>query len=424
MAIDWKKHFDALVKDVEWDKAEVKEKIYDAAVAWIGGDRKVLFDAIRKAIADEEITSQEVIGILAIVAQYSVKGSKAFPQEFVDRLLASLEDNKLTPTEIAETAVNWLAVRKKLAPNVLDLLRAAVADRLNKDDVRDAILQWIEDKASKSLRDEIEAILKGKEPVNLRGLILLSAAFLIQEGKLTNAGSTDEDFIGDFKGALKKLGQSKLADALRSLAAKDYPTLARLVLVAIGVKDENGIAEPLARMLLGEKPDDIVREFMVKAIKRGIPGASDSQAASLTRAIIGLIKGDLKLIPEQTEKELYFKEYHIAPEEYPVWVEVRKILYTAKLALVGGPVVDTDPLAKPHVFATAVIAPDTEVGSLIEKSRWPDLVTYIQNFTWSAYRSSPRAGKYRTDSPIALKSVQNHGTAQAVFDDIMFNIYV
>jgi hypothetical protein len=427
MAIDWKSFFDELVPEKSWKgvQQKVKDKAYDLVVQWIGGDRKTLVAAVKDALADGKLTDKEVIGVLSVVALDWVNNNSELGQSFAKDLLANLRDGELTATEVAEIAANWAATKLTANENLRDLIKAGVNGKLSKDEVKQAIFNWLEQRAGiPGLKDRLERILKSAKPVNLRSVVLIAASYLVAQGHLTKAGTTEEALVKDLVGALDGLGKSTLADALDALAGEDYAKAARLVLDELGLDDDNGIAGLLMKMLLGEDADPAIAEFVAGALKRALKdGIDDKQASALAATLIGIVKGDIELIPAKTESELFRELYKIGSRDYALWVEVRKILYAAKLAVAGGSVVPADAMTRPHVFAAASISPETVIGTLADKKQWPMLLQCIFVFTRTTFGRRPHGEKYLTESPVSANLLADGVDARFLLMDISVNLY-
>ena len=113
-----------------------------------------------------------------------------------------------------------------------------------------------------------------------------------------------------------------------------------------------------------------------------MPEITEDQAEALAKTVVGILKGEVELIPKLTEQQAL----KMSDWEYSIWSRVRKILYAAKLAMSEAALVSTDPLAQPHVFAAAAIGKATSVGSLAEMDQWPILLEQIARFTYTEFR--------------------------------------
>lgn len=423
MEIAWGEFFDDLVSDKSWKNAQkaLKDQAYKLIGKWFGADHKVLADAVRDALDDEDLSDKEVIGILSVVALDWVENNSELGTSFARDLLANLRDGELTATEIAEAGANWVATRVTTNENLRDLVKAGVNGKLSTDKVKEALYDWLEKRSGVSgLKEDVEKLLKSAKPVNLRSVVLLTCAYLIKDGVLKKASVTEEGLIGDLVKALSNLGKSSsLSDVFKALAEEDYAAAARLVIDHLGMDDDNGIAALLLQMLAGKDVDGAVQDFVAGALKRKVDGITDKQAGALAKTMLDVLNGKVELIPAQTEKE----RYGFSGPYYELWVEVRHILYAAKLAVAAAPVVSTDPMSRPHVFSAASIGLDTKIGSLAKEEDWPKLLEFIFRFSAESFGRRQYGEKFLTESPVNLDMVKLGATAERMHRNVRIALY-
>jgi hypothetical protein len=421
MAIDWTEYFDKLVKGVDWTnvKKDIRDAAYKQVAKWIGGDEKTITKALKDALKDGKLSEKEVIGILSVVALDSVKDSSELGKSFAEDLLKTLADGELTGTEIGEVAANWVATRVTKNETLRDLLKAVVDGKLNKDKVEEALFKWLEERSGiPGLKDRVKKILNSAKPVNLRSVILLTASYLIKDGVLTKGGTTDEDYLKNLIAAIDKLGKSSLADVFDALADADYAEAARQVLDELGIDDDLGVINALVKMFLHAKPEQAIQDFLAGALERGIKGIKSDQAKALAKTLMDIVSGRVELIPKQTEAELYADELGWNSRDYNLWLEVRRIVYAAKMAIAGGPVVPTDAMARPHVFAAAAIEPESIVGSLVGESSWPLFLQYIRAFTMEVFKKEVHVGDFQKWPPLLMSDLQAKEDGLTMFTNV------
>lgn len=428
MSVDWGKHFDALISDVGWKavSGSVREKVYALVEEWIFGDRDALKGAVKAALKDKALGDEEMVGILAILALDWAGKKSELGETFLTDLVRSLTDGELTATEIAELAANWVATHVTTNETLRDLIKAAVNGNLSRLEVLDALFEWLEDRSGVAgLKRRVEKILKSAKPVNLRSLVLVTVSYLIKEGVLKKASITQEGLVEDLVKAIGKLDEdSPLVAVFEALAQEDYAGAAQQILGDLGIEDSGALVQGLVRIFLEEKPSAVIQDFLAGAIKRQLKGdVTGKQAAELAQTIVGIANGTIKLIPELEERQLFKAEFGIDEEKWPVWVETRNILYAAKLALAGGSVVSTDPMARPHVFAAATITPGTVLADLAEPADHQKLMRLVFTFTKGVYGRLPRGEKYLTHGPISMDNVNARDAAEVMFNDIWMNVF-
>lgn len=358
----------------------LEQSACDLIQQWIGGDNAELADVVVQALQAGAVTEADIEAVLCAVA--SAYASKCpLGESFAKALLANLRDGKLGSEEIAELAAAWVASRTS-SPNLRALIEAAAAGELSKDEIEAAVLEWLRRRGATDLAATLEQALNSSRPltVTMRPLALLLAAYLVQLRRITDVGTTKEKLRAAVVTALGNLEDSELMEILKAIADKRYPDAARLVLSALGITAD----EAVVQALLSGKLQPFLRERLTAKLKGAIKDVSDAQAAALAEEAIRLLKGEDKLVPEQTEQQAL----GMGDWEYGIWTRTRQVLYAAKLAAEGGAIVPTDPMARPHVFAAAAISADTVVKTLVDESRWDYFLEYIDLFSRAEFAPS------------------------------------
>lgn len=414
MMLDWKFFLDKQLKDILGDASwpptsqDVLDKAHEQVAAWLAGDNAAIKKAITDALSDNKLTEKELTGILTLVAQ-GWANDKFLGNDFVLRLLASLSDGTLSAGEIADVAAEL--VTRKISNDTLKQLIKSVSDgHLSRDEVESALLDWVKRNGPAGLDAKLKTVLDSPDPVNLRSVIMLAVSFLITEGKITNPISSIDKQIKGVVDALQNYAGADMVKLIQALVDKDYLAAAKTVLAKLGVTIEDAVIQ----QILDGKFADVAQGFLKGALEREITDITDEQAAGLADAIIKIISGKMELIPAKNEQgALQLDDW-----QYGIWIEVRKVLYAVKMAIGGGPIVPSDAMAQPHVFAAAAIGFGTPVKSLAPEARWQELLDMLQAFTYIEFKAKPGGAQYKVERPIYMDMLKAGKTAEFIFDDV------
>jgi hypothetical protein len=383
MSQEWTAFFDTAVGG-DWTTAKplVRAKAHEFVAKWLIGDRELARKALISALSDDKLTEKELVGILAALAQ-SWENNSFFGNSFVQRILASLEDGDLTSREIAETAAEWTA-RRTTNDTLKQIIRSSADGHLSTNEIEQSIVDWLKRRGKTGLAQQVQQVLDAPQSLNLRSLVLMATAYLVSQGTLTQAGSTIDKQRSNLISAFNQLGDSGLIEIIQALVAGDDVKALILVLKDLGINAD----EALPKAILSGRLHDVLRELLVKSLARNIDGLKDGQPGDLADAIIGVFRGTVQIVIAQDERQ----ELGMGQNEYKIYVRVRKLVYAAKLAVAGGPLVPTDAMAQPHVFAAAALKPETEIGTLAPQDKWPlllDCLLKFKNVEFGSHGSVP-----------------------------------
>jgi len=303
-------------------------------------------------------------------------------------LLDALADGGLEKNEI-KGALLIAAAERAGGTEVAALLREALeAGPLNRQTAIRVIVAWgqsrIQDEALRSLFTELAGIVGTGSGLNA-GEIL---------DRVLRPSGIDAAVVGRVLGAVRdrRLDASEIVFLLTTLSAAaggtaslastgtplakaeavlqaGLPKGAEALLRKIVEEDwlgvlsaqlgtlEVGVGGSLLKQLLGGE----LRGKAVSKLTELLEKAGLDEAGTVANAIVDIASGARSLFAEGEEADSGLRK----PAEIALFREVRQVLYMAQLATFGGPIVPTEAMARPHIFAAAAIRFRTPLHDLV-----------------------------------------------------------
>lgn len=339
-------------------------------------------------LEDGKLSREEVVAAVAAWARTQVDDEVALS------LLKTLEDGQLADGELKGAL---LAAAAELAGDseVAEALRAALTDgRLGRDEAVSVVLSWgrrqIRDETLRGLFSAMEGILRGgtdrPRAQEILGRVLRAGGLddgtvqavltAVTDGSLdaaelllilstwsVAAGGGDVSQITaqlnpeDPLASAEVVLQGGLPQGAQGLVRKVLDGDWLGVLSAILGTLELGLGGRLLRTLLGGR----FREQAVRELTKLLERAGLEQAGTVANAVVDIATGARSLFAEGEEADSGLD----SPAEIALWREIRQVLYMARLATFGGPLVPTGPQDRPHIFAAAAIRFRTPLSALV-----------------------------------------------------------
>lgn len=345
---------------------QLRQSVEDLILDLTLKDRRELGEKIREALADNRVSEQELIGLLAFwVGKWPP--SKFFANDFVKQLAGSLQDGELTTSEIGDLISEWLANRLPDGGPVQQLLIDAVLGRLDEESIANAVFTYLERIGRKDVADVLRAVMESDEPVTLPAVIQIIVAVLIRENRVPNPGitvSTRNQAVVKALGLLP--ADSDTLAILEAISQKQYGKAAALAFASVGVTADEGLLQAL--LTGGDVSAELRRiaiEKLTPWIASKLEGETPDQAKQVAELVLDIISGKKPLVAAKTEQE----ELAMGDELYKAFCQVRRVLYAAIMATKGGARVGSAAMAQPNVFAAAAITDSTKVKDLVSSDQ-------------------------------------------------------
>jgi len=372
--MSWQNTFDSLVGG-SWPNVSdtIKAAIHSRLAKLIAGDNAEFREALSNALADSAIDSTETKALLGHLLDDKAP-SGLFNSSLLKELAEKLKDGDLTPDEITDACVEWVAKRFDKGSPAQELLKAARDGHLSKADVEQALYDWLKRTGNTDLADKLKQAFASGHPLTLRSTITLLCCYLLQKKGIKLEGTSHEAFVGSLTDALNALSiDPKIVSLLRALIARDFPKAAHTALDILGITLDEKWIQAAVKGAFGP----VLKDELITLLRKWVPNLTESDARSLAETLIDLFKGTKKLIAEVDEQTaLGFND-----DDWKKVQRLRRVVYAALLAFNGGPVVPTAAMAQPHVFAAAQITVETPLKSLVSLPRLSTFRTFIVVFT-------------------------------------------
>ncbi|MCH8980082.1 MAG: hypothetical protein IH945_12695 [Armatimonadetes bacterium] len=377
----------------------VGTRVEEIVGGWIGGKNDSIADVLVDALNDDRFDARDLGRLLAAVVKAYGKG--IFKNDLVEELRGRLEqDGTLTTQDLMDVSGIWAASRTD-DPILRGLILDASSGGLDEDALEDALVDYVDRQAGRTVRDVLkvalgelelkEAILKyaerqGANANEVRGIkaaltgggelerALMQAAvsFLVLGDLRIDPVKSPEEYAEAIAGEYLNRQAPDLLEFIRAAIDGDMVAMTKVLLNQLGVMFDDVII----RAALEGNVSAIVEDYAFKWLKKEAAGISDAEVRGLFGFIKDVWAGRVSLGVLDEEEQL-----DIGPMMYGYFVRYRKVLYAVKRAVEGGPVVPVAAAARPHVFAAAEIGYFTPYSKIVKKNEdHKKFVVYVRQF--------------------------------------------
>ncbi len=331
----------------------------------------------------------------------------------VDRITALAADlqNGLDLGNLKDLAVAWV-LGNHTSSKIEEFLREVESRKaLTASAVRDTLVDWLKKHGEASLADAADGLLASNRSDAKQALVQLFVSHLAGTGRVSLQFPSAAVVRDRLLLAIRELDgvDPRLVEALQGLADGDLKKATAGFLGVLGIGEDLDFLGSLAKNLQQE-----ARDQLTAVLKRAVMGISDAQAKSLAHALFEVAAGKRELLPAQSERD----RLGLSEEGYSVWLGIQQVLYSASLAVRGGAIVSTSPMAQPHVFASAAIGFDTKLRSLADASKWGHLVRLVHSFTWAHFANHPGGIYVQGKELLSHQTIKNGQRADSYFMDV------
>ncbi|MEX2242629.1 MAG: hypothetical protein WD716_02155 [Fimbriimonadaceae bacterium] len=334
-------------------KDSLKDKLVKFVENTAGKGFSTVGDAIALVVEDGTVDQKDVLKVLAVIVKQFGGGfvDESWRKDLIDRLETN---GQLTTNDLISVAGAWAAAHTK-DPNFKQLFQQAAAGNLEEDDIKAALLRYVDQEVSKAASKALDQLLADEHTLfQVAAAVYSHLVFtrkIPDKSDLNSLNSTIEKAIGKVKG-------DGLYKIVLAMAKGDLEALAR----AIVKEFKLGISDEVIALALEGNVGAILKSEAEKALEKLLPSTSDSDRAALLDLAIKVVTGQLTFAGDPGLTGLV-KPYR------EIYLRTKAVVFAASRASNGGVVTSLDPRAMPNVFSQTIIRTDTELKSLVPKNR-------------------------------------------------------
>jgi hypothetical protein len=325
-------------------------------------DRRALGEKVFDALEDNTVSEHELVALLAFWVD-KWPPSKFFGDGFVKKILQNLKDGELSTDEIGDLVSEWVANHLTKDGQLHQLIVAAVQHHLDEDVIMNAVFSYLKRIGAGNVADALKAVLEADEPVTSHAILQIVIAVLIREAHLGTPGISANARNQEVVNALSLLpDESKLHGILKAISEKKFAHATALALDAVGITADEGLLNAL--LTGGDTTKELQRiavEKLTPFVASKIQGETAAQAKQVTILLFDLLSGKKPLVAPETEQEAL----NMSDDLYKTFRGVRRVVYAAVQATVGGAKVNSVAMSQPHIFAAAGIEGSTAIKDLV-----------------------------------------------------------